>query len=327
MCTSPITVKKKIAGKEISSLVPCGKCSECVKKRQSSYVVRCIEESRKRGRIWFLTLTYNDDHLPYVDGFPSLCRDDLKKWKKEVRRNYFRSFGVKFPDFSFLLCGEYGPRTQRPHYHGLIFGLDKYHIHLLQSYWEDHYGFSVFVDVPFRSGYKNDVACAARYVAKYCIKSKGKVPNDKVESPRVQTSIGFGLPEDMESFQNYVLNGVDPQTLSGLKVKDISIINNRLKYSFDGCDYSLPSYVRKKILYEKNSKGNLAPSKLQKVLSRSLQRESIDNFNKQLREMESLYEEGEVSALLARFSYFEEDSLRSREDFMSKDLLTKKGTF
>lgn len=44
--------------------VPCGKCIECLKNRQNSMVARCNAEAEKRGTFGFLTLTYDDAHLP-----------------------------------------------------------------------------------------------------------------------------------------------------------------------------------------------------------------------------------------------------------------------
>lgn len=45
-------------------VVPCGKCLACLKNKQSSMVVRCMREAEKRGSFAFMTLTYDDDHLP-----------------------------------------------------------------------------------------------------------------------------------------------------------------------------------------------------------------------------------------------------------------------
>lgn len=44
--------------------VPCGKCIECLKNRQNAMVSRCHAEADKRGTFGFLTLTYDDAHLP-----------------------------------------------------------------------------------------------------------------------------------------------------------------------------------------------------------------------------------------------------------------------
>lgn len=44
--------------------VPCGKCEECVKDNQNEYIIRTVEEQKKRGTVLFLTLTYNEGSVP-----------------------------------------------------------------------------------------------------------------------------------------------------------------------------------------------------------------------------------------------------------------------
>lgn len=43
---------------------PCGKCEECVKDIQNEYIIRTVEEQKKRGTIVFITLTYNEQSVP-----------------------------------------------------------------------------------------------------------------------------------------------------------------------------------------------------------------------------------------------------------------------
>lgn len=45
-------------------IVPCGKCLECVKKRQNDLSTRTAREAAYRGSFFFVTLTYNDESLP-----------------------------------------------------------------------------------------------------------------------------------------------------------------------------------------------------------------------------------------------------------------------
>ena len=76
---------------------------------------------------WFITLTYNDENLPwhtYVDqetgeytrGY-SLNKRDLQLFWKRVRKHY------KGKKMLYLNAGEYGSQTGRPHYHAIVFGL------------------------------------------------------------------------------------------------------------------------------------------------------------------------------------------------------------
>lgn len=63
----------------------------------------------------FVTLTYSDDNLVLGDGRPSLEPVHLQLFLKRLRKSYepirLRYFG----------CGEYGDKTERPHYHLALF--------------------------------------------------------------------------------------------------------------------------------------------------------------------------------------------------------------
>lgn len=63
----------------------------------------------------FLTLTYDDKHVPW-DG--SLNKQHFQKFMKRLRFHY-RDRKIRY-----FHCGEYGKELHRPHYHALLFGLD-----------------------------------------------------------------------------------------------------------------------------------------------------------------------------------------------------------
>lgn len=58
----------------------------------------------------FITLTYDDKHLPENN---SLRYTDYQKFMKRLRKQ----FNVRY-----YMCGEYGEETYRPHYHACLFG-------------------------------------------------------------------------------------------------------------------------------------------------------------------------------------------------------------
>ena len=64
---------------------------------------------------WFTTLTYSDANLP-ANG--SLNIGDIQKFLKRLRRKR------EDDRIAYYICGEYGPRTKRPHYHAVFFGTD-----------------------------------------------------------------------------------------------------------------------------------------------------------------------------------------------------------
>lgn len=75
--------------------------------------MRCMHEASQHEENIFLTLTYDDAHLP---GKASLDREAfplfMKRLRKEIAPRKVRYFHV----------GEYGTRNERPHYHALLFG-------------------------------------------------------------------------------------------------------------------------------------------------------------------------------------------------------------
>ncbi len=111
-------------------VVPCGSCIGCRAEQGRQWAVRMMHEARMHQSSWFVTLTYNDERIP-EDG--TLFPKDLSGFVKSLRKE-------QESPLSFFGCGEYGERTQRPHYHAVLFGvefLDKYRCTGFdgRSYW------------------------------------------------------------------------------------------------------------------------------------------------------------------------------------------------
>lgn len=78
---------------------------------------------------------------------------------KRLRKHLYSSHGDSYR-IKFFLCSEYGPQTNRPHYHGIIFNITADDVHFIEDSW--HNG---FVNVSRVRG-----AGSFRYVSKYCSK-------------------------------------------------------------------------------------------------------------------------------------------------------------
>lgn len=144
--------------------LPCGQCIGCRQLKRQSWAIRCMHEAQMHEKNCFLTLTYDDDHLPLSR---SLRIDHWQRFAKRLRKSH--------GPFRFLHCGEYGETTLRPHYHAIIFGHDFSEDSILlpgtkqnhplrisaslTTKW--HYGFHTIGQVTFDS---------ASYVAKYTTK-------------------------------------------------------------------------------------------------------------------------------------------------------------
>lgn len=144
--------------------------------------MRCVHESKMHDFSSFITLTYDEEHVP---ADKSLRYRDYQLFMKRLRTRVTRarsagivadqevlrddSAGVRF-----YMCGEYGGEHGRPHFHACLFGVyfpDRvpwkslpsgstlFRSEELASLWP--YGFSSVGDVTFES---------AAYVARYVMK-------------------------------------------------------------------------------------------------------------------------------------------------------------
>lgn len=104
----------------------CGQCLPCRINRQRTWVARLQLELLKSPFSCFVTLTYNDDHLP-KNGH--LNKRHAQLWLKRLREK------ITPRTLRYFLVGEYGERTWRPHYHAIIYGVDSAESSLISSTW------------------------------------------------------------------------------------------------------------------------------------------------------------------------------------------------
>ncbi|WNK14563.1 MAG: replication initiator protein [Microvirus sp.] len=92
--------------------VPCGGCIGCRMQKAQEWSTRIAHEATLHEENSFLTLTYDDAHLP--DNYSVSVREMqlfLKRLRQEVGK-----------PVRFFACGEYGDKGGRPHYHLILFG-------------------------------------------------------------------------------------------------------------------------------------------------------------------------------------------------------------
>lgn len=145
--------------------LPCGRCIGCKRDRARQWAVRCMHEADMHDMNSFLTLTYDEAHLPEDR---SLDKTAFPKFMKRYRK-YLGSRKIK----SFY-CGEYGEETGRPHYHAIIFGHEFGDIEHVEDTNGNNYYFSPALARlwPFGHHVIGSVTFdSCMYVAKYCIKS------------------------------------------------------------------------------------------------------------------------------------------------------------
>lgn len=172
---SLVFAEKKSDGNQLE--IPCGGCIGCRLDRSSMWSIRLLHESRLHEVNSFITMTYDDLHLP-ASG--SLVKKHVQDFMKRLRRRHaYHNNGAKF---RYYLCGEYGDTTFRPHYHAIIFGVDfaDKRTHSKGSNGDQLYTSKVLDDL-WRLGHcfiGSVTAESCGYVSRYIMK---KVTGDRAE--------------------------------------------------------------------------------------------------------------------------------------------------
>lgn len=162
--------------------VPCGKCIGCRLKRSLDWAIRCMHESTLWEQNTYITLTYDEKHCP-----GSVSVSDVQKFIKRLRK-YYAPRKIRY-----FAGAEYGSKTQRPHYHLLLFNCDftdkrpvpsdqnnqLYVSQILTDIWGK--GSTTIGDVTQQS---------CQYVAKYVVK---KISGDMAKRKYGNKNPEFGL--------------------------------------------------------------------------------------------------------------------------------------
>lgn len=160
--------------------IPCGQCIGCRLDYSRQWADRCLVEMKDHSSNYFLTLTYDDAHLPIneyldketgaVEPIATLVKRDFQLFMKRLRKNYKYDNKLRF-----FAAGEYGEHTARPHYHAIIFGLILDDLIFYKRLGDFNYYTSPFLDGVWKNGYvvvasANWATCA--YVARYIVKKQ-----------------------------------------------------------------------------------------------------------------------------------------------------------
>lgn len=189
------------------SIIRCGKCIGCQTDHAKEWSDRLVMESASWPENWFVTLTFDDDHILEQCGvYKTLKVEHLQKFMKRLRKE------VAPTKIRFFACGEYGDKLQRPHYHLILFnlhlpvsdvtwlrqtkqGYDLYSSKLIEKCWP--YGFNTLGSVTFEScGY------VSRYTMKKVYGYQGKEFYEKThrKPPFIVMSRNPGIGHD------YIIN-------------------------------------------------------------------------------------------------------------------------
>lgn len=162
--------------------IPCGKCVGCLLKRSREWADRCMLEASYHEHNSFITLTYDNEHIPEKREYISIDGEVLQSPFNSLQKKDFQDFMKRFREkisplkCRFFACGEYGSNTYRPHYHAIIFGYDFPDKQFLKNNFR---GEKYYTSELLQSVWKNGISCVAdvswdtcAYVARYCLKKR-----------------------------------------------------------------------------------------------------------------------------------------------------------
>nr|WAE43577.1 MAG: replication initiator protein [Microviridae sp.] len=211
--------------------LPCGQCIGCRLEYSRQWAIRCVHEAKLYKHNCFITLTFDDKHLPEDKSLDvKVFQDFMKRFREKVKTKAFiDKYGFYCKKLRFFHCGEYGEKRGRPHYHACIFNFDfpdrKYHSkrkgiklytsQILEELWP--YGFSSVGDVTFES---------AAYVARYVVKKINGKKADEVGDN------GFRHYEHLDENTGEVL----------VKKKEYTTMSRRPGIGSDFCKEKLSDY-------------------------------------------------------------------------------------
>jgi len=180
----------------------CNRCPACRINRARDWTTRLVFElERPNAQAFFLTLTYDPEHLPKG---ANLEPDHITLWLKRFRK--------PFPNaVRYFLAGEYGDNKGRPHYHVLLFvdsGIADPALVVASSIRQWFYG---AVDLDTRKVNSTCIDYVAQYLVKglYDIRNiAGRVPPFHRTSPghgayayEWLTSQPNGLPKEIAYYE------------------------------------------------------------------------------------------------------------------------------
>ena len=174
--------------------VPCGNCIGCRVDRARDWSIRCTHESQMHETNLFITLSYDEENLPEHG---SLNHKDFQRFIQRVRRYMDPENKIRY-----FMCGEYGPRGGRPHYHAILFGVEYPDMYLWREEGNYQYFRSPTLEKHWPYGNSELTLFStqtANYVAGYILK-KQTGPKGKRERERLIPETG----EIIELQEEYV---------------------------------------------------------------------------------------------------------------------------
>lgn len=202
---------------------PCGKCAACLHNKVEDWKLRLSAEAED-SYSFFLTLTYDNDHLPH-EGV-----------RKSHLQSYFKMLRSRGFTFKYYAISEYGPTTHRPHYHILLF-------------FPQHMDYDQLYDALCSTWNKGNIclyetnANRIQYVSNYHV-TKGFSPANKAVNFKI-SSQGLGVSYLTQNRVDYIRQKSNGTT-------------NKLGYRM-----RIPRYYREQLFLTDDEKERIQPPKIE----------------------------------------------------------------
>lgn len=205
---------KPFCKKSTGEYFPCGKCPKCRKRRVSSWSFRLMQEEKVSTSAHFITLTYDTRHVPITSvGTLSLRKKDLTNFFKRLRKAHPPlEESPTARSVKYYAVGEYGGKTERPHYHVILFNAE---VELIQPAWDLGHVY-----------YGSVSPASVGYTLKYIQKNRKQAVGVAATDPRIREyavmSKGLGISYLSESNANWHVDALYERMyctlLNGVKI-------------------------------------------------------------------------------------------------------------
>lgn len=256
---TPFQVTQKHKAEKIN--VPCGKCYDCRARRASGWSFRLMKESERSSSAYFVTLTYSTENIKLTKNkFMNLNKRDLQLYFKRLRK---LNKGIKL---KYYAVGEYGEKSNRPHYHIILFNA-KYST--IDKAWMLDNKYIGTVHVPIENINEAMVGYTLKYISK-----PSKVPMHKNDDRLKEFSLmSKGLGE------NYLTKNIKKwhtQNSEAVQTRQYIVLKG-------GKKIALPRYYKNKLYNDiQKLQIQIAAQKINSLTQQQLEDEHGDNLSHHL---------------------------------------------
>jgi len=207
----------------------------------------------------FLTLTYDEEQIPWTNTKPTLHKPDFQLFMKRLRSRQKRKKSQW--KIRYYAVGEYGSETKRPHYHAITFNLHPKILSELTDIWDKG-----FVDIG------TVTPASIRYVTKYVINKVGQFTDQEKPFALMSRNPGLGA--------NYL-----DTTSSFHKSNKKETVRNDV-----GLEQPMPRYYKEKIFTD-YQRAKMTKINQEKAISREI--ENARQYAKEGKNYQRLKDQGQ----------------------------------